>query len=123
MERRPLLGQSQVVLGYYETAPKHSPWVPVAVWCLILVRVGWRQRNARLPETIAFAMLLAGGLSNIGERFRTGTILDPLQFALGGNRFLPFNLADTALSLGGLAVVLILLLEMVFRRRIVAKST
>lgn len=65
----------------------------------------WTQRR-RSPVGVGLA--LGGGVSNLLERLRRGSVYDYLQFpqAPGRLKRYVFNLADLAILLGGLALAL-----------------
>ena len=76
----------------------------VAVWL-------WRER--RMGDTLALGLVLGGALGNITDRVRFGYVVDFLDLHFGEWRpFLVFNLADAAISIG----VVILLLRALFSR-------
>lgn len=53
----------------------------------------------------AIWLVLAGGVANLIERVVHGRVLDYVDVGLGGTRWPTFNLADVAISLGFIAVV------------------
>jgi signal peptidase II len=62
-----------------------------------------RRREASRLEHVAFAVLLAGAIGNIADRFLRGYVIDFLHL-----RYWPvFNVADVCLVLGGLGVALV----------------
>ncbi len=69
----------------------------VAVWL-------WRERS-RL-DVVALGMVLGGALGNIVDRVRFGYVVDFLHFFWGEWHFYVFNVADAAITVG---VILLLL--------------
>ena len=65
-------------------------------------------RERRLLPRLGAGLLLGGGVSNLTERLRRGWVYDYVQFprAFGNLKRLVFNLADFAILLGGLLLVL-----------------
>ena len=61
-------------------------------------------RNTLL--SIALGLLLGGALGNMADRFRIGYVVDFVDVGIGNLRFYTFNIADSAISL---AIVLLLL--------------
>ena len=61
-------------------------------------------RNTLL--SIALGLLLGGALGNMADRFRIGYVVDFVDVGLGDLRFYTFNLADSAISL---AILLLLI--------------
>lgn len=61
-------------------------------------------RNTLL--SVALGLLLGGALGNMADRFRIGYVIDFVDIGLGGLRFYTFNVADSAISL---AILLLLI--------------
>jgi len=82
----------------------------VAVWI-------WRERNR--ADIFVLGLVLGGALGNIVDRIRFGYVVDFIDFHIGGFRpFLVFNLADAAITIG----VLVLLVRAFFSRDAKAKT-
>ncbi len=83
-------------------------------WLLVLVTAGiaiavlfwlWRERN-RL-DGAALGLVLGGALGNITDRVRLGYVADFLDLHFGDmHPFLVFNVADAAITIGVLLLVL-----------------
>ena len=67
----------------------------------------WRSDN-RLAA-IGYGLVLGGAVGNLIDRVRIGAVIDFIDVHLGTFRFWTFNIADTAITLG----VVCLLIEMV----------
>lgn len=50
--------------------------------------------------------ILGGALGNLVDRIRLGVVIDYLDFYLGSYHWPAFNIADTAISLGAIAVII-----------------
>jgi signal peptidase II len=61
-------------------------------------------RNTLL--SVALGLLLGGALGNMADRFRIGYVVDFVDIGIGSLRFYTFNIADSAISL---AILLLLL--------------
>ena len=59
-----------------------------------------------------FALILGGALGNLIDRIRFGKVVDFLDFYIGSYHWPAFNVADSAISLGALVLVV-----EIFRRR------
>ncbi len=87
---------------------------PVERWLLVLLTAGiavavvfwlWRERN-RL-DAAALGLVLGGALGNITDRVRLGYVADFLDLHFGDmHPFLVFNVADAAITVGVLLLVL-----------------
>ena len=72
----------------------------LAAWLWRLPRHDWRQ-------ALPFALIIGGALGNLVDRLRFGYVVDFIDVYQGGWHFPAFNIADSAISVG--AVLLILL--------------
>jgi signal peptidase II len=75
----------------------------------------WRDRSLTKMQRWGLGLILGGGLGNIIDRlFRPDGVVDFLSFRLYGflgmERFATFNLADSAVTVGGAMIILSLLL-------------
>ncbi len=94
-------------------------WLLVALTAAISAAVAawlWRERN-RLDVT-ALGLVLGGAIGNIVDRIRFGYVVDFLHFFWGEWHFYVFNVADAAITIG----VILLLLRAVLRSDGRAKS-
>lgn len=74
----------------------------ISLWLLRLLR---EHAHERLLPT-ALALILGGALGNVIDRLRHGAVVDFLDFHLAGYHWPAFNVADSAITVG---VVLMLL--------------
>jgi signal peptidase II len=79
--------------------------VSIGVIGAIALYHGRSPRSAVL--SVALGLLLGGAIGNLVDRLRLGYVVDFVDAGLGGLRFYTFNVADSAISL---ALLLILLL-------------
>jgi signal peptidase II len=61
----------------------------------------------RTPEVAAVAAIVGGGLGNLVDRVRLGAVRDFLNVGIGPLRTGIFNVADMAITFGGIALILI----------------
>lgn len=64
------------------------------------------------PVRVAFALILAGAIGNMIDRFRFGEVIDFLDFHIGVYHWPAFNVADSAIVVG----VGVLLVSMIRKR-------
>jgi signal peptidase II len=84
-------------------------------WLLVALTGGiaagvlwWMLRERKLPDVVALGLVLGGALGNILDRVRFGYVVDFADLHFGTWRpFLVFNVADAAITIG----VLILLIR------------
>jgi signal peptidase II len=67
----------------------------------------------RIPEQVAFGLVLGGAVGNLIDRVRFGAVVDFVDLGIGDLRFAAFNLADSAISIG----VAILAVHLLFLQR------
>jgi signal peptidase II len=97
-----------ISLGLLTASNDSSRWLLVAFTAGIALLVAiWLFREPKRGDQLALGMVLGGALGNIVDRSRFGYVLDFADFHLGAWRpFLVFNVADAAISIG--VVILII---------------
>ncbi len=94
-----LLGASAPVLGIASLGV-----IAVILW------VQARQGVHSLLLTVALGLLLGGAVGNLLDRLRYGHVVDWVDTGIGNARFYTFNVADSAISIAVLVLLLIGLL-------------
>ena len=97
-----------ISLGLFNATSDTGRWILVAVTSAIAVGVAyWIGREKLRGDQAALALILGGALGNILDRIRFGYVVDFADLHFGEFRpFLVFNVADAAISIG---VVILLL--------------
>jgi signal peptidase II len=97
-----------ISLGLLTAASDTHRWLLVAFTAAIAAVVGyWLWKEPKRGDQLALGMILGGALGNIVDRARFGYVLDFADLHVGEWRpFLVFNVADAAISIG--VVILIL---------------
>jgi signal peptidase II len=75
----------------------------VVVWFWVRAKEGGRL------AAIGFALILGGAIGNLADRVRLGSVVDFLYLHLGQRPLFVFNLADAALTLGPILLILVYL--------------
>lgn len=65
----------------------------------------WRASNDRWLAHLGFALIIAGALGNLVDRFLYGHVIDYVLFHTDTWSFAVFNLADSFISVGAVAVI------------------
>ncbi|MDF7776847.1 signal peptidase II [Sphingomonas sp. AOB5] len=101
-----------VSLGLMRASNEAMRWGLVALTSAIAAGVvWWMLRERKLPDVAALGLVLGGALGNILDRTRLGYVVDFADFHINEWRpFLVFNVADAAITIG----VLILLIRALF---------
>ncbi len=97
-----------ISLGLLNAETEIGRWMLVAVTGAIAIGVAfWIGREKQRGDQLALGMVLGGALGNILNRIRFGYVVDFADLHFGDFRpFLVFNVADAAISIG---VVILLL--------------
>jgi signal peptidase II len=103
-----------ISLGYLNAETETGRWMLVALTGAIAIGVAfWLAREKQRGDQVALGMVLGGALGNILDRVRFGYVVDFADLHFGSFRpFLVFNVADAAISIG---VVILLLRAFLIR--------
>jgi signal peptidase II len=104
-----------VSMGFLTASDEATRWLLVAMTSAIALFVAiWLWREKRRDDAWGLALVLGGALGNIVDRIRFGYVVDFLDLHFGEWRpFLVFNVADAAITVG----VLLLLLRALLTRK------
>lgn len=104
-----------VSMGFLTASDDTTRWLLVAMTSAIALFVGvWLWREKRRDDAWGLALVLGGALGNIVDRIRFGYVVDFMDLHFGAWRpFLVFNIADAAITIG----VLLLLLRALLTRK------
>lgn len=99
-----------------------GPWNAIVLSGLALVVVGflvhWMRKARSLWVEIALGLVAGGALGNVIDRARVGAVADFLDVHVGNWHWPAFNLADSAITVGALLLVL----DSLFGRRTTSKE-
>jgi signal peptidase II len=71
----------------------------------VVAHLLWRSPQ-RLVLSAGLALILGGALGNVIDRLRFGQVVDFLDFHAGGWHWPAFNLADSAITIGAVLLIL-----------------
>lgn len=74
----------------------------ISAWLIGLIR---KHANEAL-QPLAFSMIVGGALGNVIDRFAYGAVVDFLYFHIGEHGWPAFNLADSAITLGVILMII-----------------
>nr|WP_316651904.1 signal peptidase II [uncultured Gellertiella sp.] len=86
-----------------------SGWFIVGMRLLIVGFVLWLWRKTSAGHVLAhpgFALIIAGAIGNLIDRFLYGHVVDFILFSTGNWSFAVFNLADSFITIGAGLVIL-----------------
>lgn len=105
-----------ISLGLLNATTPTGRWMLVAMTAAIAIGVAWWiTREEKRGDQLALSLVLGGALGNIVDRARHGYVVDFADLHFGAFRpFLVFNVADAAISIG---VVILLLRAFLLREK------
>ena len=105
-----------VSMGFLTADTELGQWLLIALTGAISIAVLiwlWREKNRQ--DVLALGLILGGALGNIVDRVRFGHVVDFADLHFGDIRpFLVFNVADAAITIG---VVILLLRALLVREQ------
>ena len=105
-----------ISLGLLNATTPTGRWMLIVMTAAIAIGVAWWiVREEKRGDQLALALVLGGALGNIVDRVRHGYVVDFADLHFGAFRpFLVFNVADAAISIG---VVILLLRAFLVREK------
>lgn len=120
------LGESMEVLGnllrftYIENpgmafgiriGGKYFFTVFAAIATVVIMVYLYRIRREKLPARLSLALILGGAIGNLIDRFAYGSVIDFIDVGINNTRWPVFNIADSAVSIGMVILVALVLFE------------
>jgi signal peptidase II len=84
-----------------------SGYIIVGIRLAIVAFVVWlwmRAEANRVLLHLGFVLVVAGAIGNLADRFLYGHVIDFILFHVGGWSFAVFNLADSFITIGAIAI-------------------
>jgi signal peptidase II len=117
------LGESRMVTSFFNVVRVHNTgaafsflagasgwqrWFFVGLGVVASVLIVWMLKKHPSQRLFCFAitMILGGALGNVIDRLLHGYVVDFIQLHYAGRAFPSFNLADSAITLGAVCLVL-----------------
>ena len=117
------LGDSTTVTRFFNVVRAHNTgaafsflagasgwqrWFFTAIGIVAALFIVWMLRSHSSQKLFAFAMacILGGAVGNVIDRVAHGYVVDFLQFHYAGWYFPSFNIADSAITIGAIALIL-----------------
>jgi signal peptidase II len=96
-----------VSFGMFNNAGAAGPWIlsGLAIAVVFGLLYWLRQAEAWLTVT-ALGLVIGGALGNVIDRFRFGAVVDFLDFHIAGYHWPAFNVADAAICVGAVLLLL-----------------
>ena len=94
--------------------PQSAPaFALVSLIVVVLIVVYHRKAGRGIVTTIALALLLGGAIGNLIDRLRWGYVLDWIDMGIGEWRFYTYNIADAAITVSIIGLILLALVPRV----------
>ncbi len=96
-----------ISFGIFRDGEAWVRWVLIAVSLgIVAVLLAWLRRQPGRILAVAIGLVCGGALGNVADRILVGAVIDFLDFHLGAWHWPAFNLADSAIFLGVLGLIL-----------------
>ena len=95
-----------VSFGMFNTASPYNAWVLSAIALGIVAALAvWLRRAGRPFLAAAIGLVMGGALGNVVDRLRFGAVFDFLDLHAVGYHWPAFNVADSAITVGAVLLV------------------
>ena len=96
-----------VSFGMFNDAGAAGPWIlsGLAI-AVVLGLLYWLRQTETWLTVTALGLVIGGALGNVIDRFRFGAVIDFLDFHLAGYHWPAFNVADAAICVGAVLLLL-----------------
>ncbi|MEZ5824597.1 MAG: signal peptidase II [Geminicoccaceae bacterium] len=102
-----LVWNTGVSFGMFAGSGEFGRWALVALATLVGAGlVVWFLRERRNLPRLSIAMILSGAIGNVIDRTRFGAVVDFLDFHAMGYHWPAFNIADTAIVVGAILLLM-----------------
>ena len=96
-----------VSFGMFSNGTEEGKWILVSVALVILgFLTRWLFQSPRLFNVITLGLIIGGAMGNVIDRVMVGAVVDFLDFHAFGYHWPTFNVADTAISIGAIGLIL-----------------
>ncbi len=117
------LGDATYITGFFNIVRAHNTgaafsfladhsgwqrWLFTAIGVGAAVFIVWMLKSHPGQKLFSFAMacILGGAIGNVVDRMMHGYVVDFLDFHLGASHFPAFNVADSAITIGAICLIL-----------------
>ncbi len=84
----------------------HNDWIRIPILfilpiiaCFWFLYLMWSVRNKNIIQCLAYALIFAGAVGNLIDRWSLNYVVDFLDFFYKGHHFPAFNIADSSISI------------------------
>jgi len=102
-----LTGNRGMSFGLFNTnAAMNTAVFTLLAAVIVIVLAVWLRRAHNTVIRVALGMIIGGAIGNVIDRLMRGAVVDFLDFHLGAWHWYAFNIADAAICLGVIALLL-----------------
>jgi signal peptidase II len=102
-----LTGNRGMSFGLFNTNAAMNTAIFTVLAAVIVIGLGvWLRRAHNHVIRVALGMIIGGAIGNVIDRLMRGAVVDFLDFHIGTWHWYAFNLADAAICLGVIALLL-----------------
>ena len=102
-----LTGNRGMSFGLFNTnAAMNTVVFTVLAAVIVIALIAWLRRAHNSLIRLALGMIIGGAVGNVVDRLVRGAVVDFLDFHIGSWHWFAFNLADAAICLGVIALLL-----------------
>jgi signal peptidase II len=95
-----------VSFGMFDSASRLGPWVLSGLALVVVVLLlGWLRRVDHPLTAAGLGLIIGGAIGNVIDRVRFGAVIDFLDFHALGWHWPAFNVADSAICVGALLLL------------------
>lgn len=99
------VGNKGVSFGMFNYL-EHAPWIfSVLAIVVVVVLLFWLRKAENMLTAMGIAFVIGGAIGNTIDRLRFGAVVDFLDFHVMGYHWPAFNIADSAIFLGVVALL------------------
>ncbi len=96
-----------VSFGLFASDMPETRWLLIALTIIIsFILIWWLKSAQTRTAMIAYGLIIGGAIGNITDRVLVGAVVDFLDFHIFGFHWPAFNLADTAICIGAISLIL-----------------
>lgn len=95
-----------ISFGLFNNDSPLNAWVlPIIALAVVIVLAVWLARTDRTMVALGLGLIIGGAIGNVIDRIRFGAVFDFLDFHAFGFHWPAFNVADSAISVGAIILV------------------
>lgn len=95
-----------VSFSLFHSGAAYAPYILSAVALAVVIALAWWVgRQERILPVLAIGLVIGGAIGNVIDRLRFGAVVDFLDLHAGNWHWPAFNLADSAITVGVIGLV------------------